>query len=234
MSVKVVSTACLSRGERRCPYRSNCACLLPPPPIISVATPAHDPAHLSFFGVCVFGVRLVSVCFEARASLKPAAQQQPAAMPRVVPDQKNKYETDELFKKLSQDVDVSCTDVCMRLEMSQYACAPETSVCVCVCAGQVHGVQGQASGGEVQEGHSVIVSSSVPTTNTSLYCLSPQTFIATGANLNLQFCGSALQDEKPPNCRPSKDTVDLESEPGKVRGHLAAPCMQWLYNTSLH
>ena len=28
-------------------------------------------------------------------------------MPRVVPDQKNKYETDELFKKLSQDVDVS-------------------------------------------------------------------------------------------------------------------------------
>ena len=87
---------------------------------------------------------------------------------------------------------------------------------------------------DLQEGHSVIVSSSVPTTNTSLYCLSPQTFIATGANLNLQFCGSALQDEKPPNCRPSKDTVDLESEPGKVRGHLAAPCMQWLYNTSLH
>ena len=30
-----------------------------------------------------------------------------AEMPRVVADQKNKYETDELFKKLSQDVDVS-------------------------------------------------------------------------------------------------------------------------------
>lgn len=28
-------------------------------------------------------------------------------MPRVVPDQKAKYETDELFKKLCQDVDVS-------------------------------------------------------------------------------------------------------------------------------
>ncbi|CAI8034705.1 hypothetical protein GBAR_LOCUS19510 [Geodia barretti] len=60
-------------------------------------------------------------------------------MPRVVPDQKNKYETDELFKKLSQDVDVSCTDVCMRLEMSQYACAPETSVCVCVCRSSTRG-----------------------------------------------------------------------------------------------
>ena len=28
-------------------------------------------------------------------------------MPRVVPDQRNKFESDELFKKLSQDVDVS-------------------------------------------------------------------------------------------------------------------------------
>ena len=27
-------------------------------------------------------------------------------MPRVVPDQKTKYETDELFKKLSQETDV--------------------------------------------------------------------------------------------------------------------------------
>lgn len=27
-------------------------------------------------------------------------------MPRVVPDQKGKYETDELFKKLSQECDV--------------------------------------------------------------------------------------------------------------------------------
>ena len=114
-------------------------CLLAAPSAHYLCSHAHDPAHLSFFGVCVFGVRLVSVCFEARASLKPAAQQQPAAMPRVVPDQKNKYETDELFKKLSQDVDVSCTDVCMRLEMSQYACAPETSVCVCVCRSSTRG-----------------------------------------------------------------------------------------------
>ena len=28
-------------------------------------------------------------------------------MPRVVPDQRNKYDTDDVFKKLSQDVDVS-------------------------------------------------------------------------------------------------------------------------------
>ena len=27
-------------------------------------------------------------------------------MPRVVPDQRNKFESDELFKKLSQDIDV--------------------------------------------------------------------------------------------------------------------------------
>lgn len=27
-------------------------------------------------------------------------------MPRVVPEQKNKFESDELFKKLSQEVDV--------------------------------------------------------------------------------------------------------------------------------
>ena len=28
-------------------------------------------------------------------------------MPRVVPDQRNKFETDELFKKVSQESDVS-------------------------------------------------------------------------------------------------------------------------------
>ncbi|CAI8034704.1 Core-binding factor subunit beta [Geodia barretti] len=113
---------------------------------------------MSFFGVCVFGVRLVSVCFEARASLKPAAQQQPAAMPRVVPDQKNKYETDELFKKLSQDVDVKYTGYRDRPVEERRRRFLE----------------------DLQEGHSVI------------------TFIATGANLNLQFCGSALQDENHP------------------------------------
>ena len=48
-------------------------------------------------------------------------------MPRVVPDQKNKYETDELFKKLSQDVDVS------RLSSARVGN-------VCVSAGKVHRV----------------------------------------------------------------------------------------------
>lgn len=32
-------------------------------------------------------------------------------MPRVVPDQKNKFETDDLFKKLSRDSEVSISDV---------------------------------------------------------------------------------------------------------------------------
>ena len=33
-------------------------------------------------------------------------------MPRVVPDQKNKFDTDELFKKLNQECDVSESVVC--------------------------------------------------------------------------------------------------------------------------
>jgi len=32
-------------------------------------------------------------------------------MPRVVSDQKTKFETDELFKKLCQDVDVSLLEL---------------------------------------------------------------------------------------------------------------------------
>ena len=48
-----------------------------------------------------------------------------------------------------------------------------------------------------------------------------QTFIATGTNLNLQFCRNALQDEKPPNCRPTRESVDFDREPGKVRGDIA-------------
>ena len=55
----------------------------------------------------------------------------------------------------------------------------------------------------------------------ALSCFVVQTFIATGTNLNLQFCRNALQDEKPPNCRPTRDNVDFESEPGKVRGDTA-------------
>ena len=38
---------------------------------------------------------------------KSAERLQWGAMPRVVPDQKTKYETDELFKKLCQDMDVN-------------------------------------------------------------------------------------------------------------------------------
>ena len=40
-----------------------------------------------------------------------------SVMPRVVPDQKNKYETDELFKKLSQDVDVKALFVWSTLHL---------------------------------------------------------------------------------------------------------------------
>ena len=48
------------------------------------------------------------MCFFAAAKpLAPHNSPGGSAMPRVVPDQKAKYETDELFKKLSQDTDVS-------------------------------------------------------------------------------------------------------------------------------
>lgn len=74
---------------------------------------------------------------------------------------------------------------------------------------------------DLQEGHSVIVSQ-VSWVSHHTVCLSLQTFIATGTNLNLQFCRNALQDEKPPNCRPTKDAVDFDREPGKVRGEILA------------
>ena len=38
--------------------------------------------------------------------------------------------------------------------------------------------------------------------------------------MNLQFCQSALQDEKPTDCRPPREAVDFDIDPGKVRGHL--------------
>lgn len=110
----------------------------------------------------------------------------------MVPDQKNKYETDELFKKLSQDVDVKFTGYRDRPMEERKRRFME----------------------DLQEGHSVI------------------TFIATGTNLNLQFCRSALQEDKPANCRPTRESVDFESEPGKV--HLLSSiifngvCVNWV------
>ena len=71
---------------------------------------------------------------------------------------------------------------------------------------------------DLQEGHSVIVSYLYIPLRPSSYHVS-QTFVVTGTNLNLQFCHHALQDEKPANCRPTRETVDFEREPGKVKGH---------------
>lgn len=113
-------------------------------------------------------------------------------MPRVVPDQKNKYDTDELFKKLSQDVDVKYTGYRDRPMDERKRKFME----------------------DLQEGHSVI------------------TFIATGTNLNLQFCRHALQDEKPANCRPTREAVDFEREPGKVYLYSSVifngVCVNWI------
>ena len=69
-------------------------------------------------------------------------------MPRVVPDQKTKFETDELFKKLSQDVDVSLRRVQQLLFVSCFSLVLLMSANSAFSAGEVHWVQGEASGGE--------------------------------------------------------------------------------------
>lgn len=205
-------------------------------------------------------------------------------MPRVVPDQKNKYETDELFKKLSQEVDVSSSlQAYTQPWNSTLIIQPlYSTTCIVhppplVCSTSLHilhilhillycvYVQVKFTGyrdrpveerkrkflEDLQEGHSVIVrflsSSSLSLSpihclpvhlvysnaisllscgghlSISLHILSLlmlcvlQTFVSTGTNLNLQFSRNALQDDKPPNSRPAKESVDFDREPGKVR-----------------
>ena len=49
-----------------------------------------------------------------------------------------------------------------------------------------------------------------------------QTFIATGTNLNLQFIPKGLNDETPSGIRPSKEKVDFDTDPNRVRAVCAA------------
>lgn len=59
-----------------------------------------------------------------------------------------------------------------------------------------------------------------------------QTFVATGTNLTLQFCHNGLADEKTPDIRPSKESVDFDREPNRV--HMQAKfimngvCVKWI------
>ena len=60
-------------------------------------------------------------------------------MPRVVVDQKSKFETDELFKKLSQETDVRY----------RYPVTPGNLVRVAtLVSGQIHRLPGQTTRGE--------------------------------------------------------------------------------------
>lgn len=78
-------------------------------------------------------------------------------MPRVVTDQKTKFETDEIFKKLSQDVDVSL----LKLWLASYSsCSsyPEqisnmtgSLLGFHLIVGEVHWIQRQTSGGAKEE-----------------------------------------------------------------------------------
>lgn len=113
-------------------------------------------------------------------------------MPRVVQDQKTKFETDEIFKKLSLDVDVKYTAYKERPAEERKRKFVE----------------------DLHEGHSVV------------------TFVPTGTNLSLQFCPRGLSDDKPPDTRPSTETVNFDQEPNRV--HLKSNfimngvCVRWV------
>lgn len=56
--------------------------------------------------------------------------------------------------------------------------------------------------------------------------------MTTGTNLSLQFCPRGLCDDKPPDCRPSPETVNFDQEPNRV--HLKSNfimngvCVKWV------
>ena len=77
----------------------------------------------------------------------------------MVPDQKNKYETDELFKKLSQDVDVSPLYFLSKAPLNVvHVHIPYTVLPMVVAAhgpnlGEVHWLPRPTNGGEEEEVH---------------------------------------------------------------------------------
>ena len=154
-------------------------------------------------------------------------------MPRVVADQKAKFETDELFKKLSQEVDVSRGPFEAGVSGLR-ACAHG----VLQFAGPVHGRPGEEPGGAKgafcggpETGslrHCELTPQRLPPFMTLSQCVSPvlrlplrillslrQTFAATGTNISLQFVPRGLYGERLES-GPSQENVDFEREPGKV------------------
>ena len=59
-----------------------------------------------------------------------------------------------------------------------------------------------------------------------------QTFTSTGTNLSLQFCSRGLSDDKPPDSRPTSESVNFDREPNRV--HLCSNfimngvCVRWV------
>ncbi|KAK4814225.1 hypothetical protein QYF61_012721 [Mycteria americana] len=134
-------------------------------------------------------------------------------MPRVVPDQRSKFENEEFFRKLSRECEIKYTGFRDRPHEErqarfQNACRDGRSE---IFQGAVEAEEEQQQRFEV----------------TKLNCLAlgvagvdgvRTAFVATGTNLSLQFFPASWQGEQ--RQTPTREYVDFEREGGKVRRKL--------------
>ncbi|KAE8608234.1 hypothetical protein XENTR_v10011435 [Xenopus tropicalis] len=134
-------------------------------------------------------------------------------MPRVVPDQRAKFENEEFFRKLNRESEIKYTGFRDRPHEErqarfQNACRDGRS--------------------EILELH-YFLSGDLSGSTQSIAKWWLKAFVATGTNLSLQFFPANWQGE--PRQAPTREYVDFEREPGKV--HLKAPmilngvCVLW-------
>ncbi|XP_054476298.1 core-binding factor subunit beta isoform X2 [Anoplopoma fimbria] len=129
-------------------------------------------------------------------------------MPRVVPDQRSKFENEEFFRKLSRECEIKYTGFRDRPHEERQA-----------------RFQNACRDGRSEILQSSSSSSSSPSSSSQL-CLA---FVATGTNLSLQFFPANLHGDQ--RQVPAREYVDFERETGKV--YLKAPmilngvCVTW-------
>ncbi|XP_064884997.1 core-binding factor subunit beta isoform X2 [Columba livia] len=125
-------------------------------------------------------------------------------MPRVVPDQRSKFENEEFFRKLSRECEIKYTG--FRDRPHEERQARFQNAC--------------------RDGRSEIV---LKLTTSDLFFSFIKAFVATGTNLSLQFFPASWQGEQ--RQTPTREYVDFEREGGKV--YLKAPmilngvCVIW-------
>ncbi|XP_053304986.1 core-binding factor subunit beta isoform X4 [Spea bombifrons] len=107
-------------------------------------------------------------------------------MPRVVPDQRSKFENEEFFRKLSRECEVSPGDGGHRGQRIKYTGFRD----------RPHEERQARFQNACRDGRSEIA------------------FVATGTNLSLQFFPANWQGE--PRQAPTREYVDFERESGKV------------------